>query len=116
MPSWREGFPNALLEAMACGVAPVVSDCSPCMREIVRDGVDGLVVTPWRIGPFAEGLNRLMSNDDERQRFAEHAREVVTRFSVEEAVARLDRIFDSQAAAVSRLHGRGDGLVPEHGG
>jgi glycosyltransferase involved in cell wall biosynthesis len=116
MPSRREGFPNALLEAMACGVPAVVSDCAPGMSEIVRHGIDGLVVQPYVVTPFAEALNRLMTDDDERRRFAKRAPEVVTRFSVEEAVARLDWIFDSHIALVSRLHRRGDGLAPQHSG
>jgi glycosyltransferase involved in cell wall biosynthesis len=95
MPSRREGFPNALLEAMACGAAPIVSDCAPGMSEIVRDGVDGLVVPAYVVTPFAEGLERLMREESERVRFGERAREVVTRFSAEEAVARLDRIFEA---------------------
>lgn len=104
MPSRREGFPNALLEAMACGAAPVVSDCAPGMSEIVRHRVDGLVVPPYVVTPFAEALDRMMTNEKERRRFGERARQVAARFSVEEAVSRLDRIFDSHAAAVSRLH------------
>lgn len=99
MPSRREGFPNALLEAMACGAAPVVSDCAPGMCEIVRHGIDGLVVPSQVVTPFAEALDRLMTNDEERRRFGARASEVVTRFSVEEAVARLDRIFDSRVQA-----------------
>jgi len=104
MPSRREGFPNALLEAMACGIPAVVSDCAPGMSEIVRHGIDGLVVPSQVVTPFAEALERLMTNDAERRRFGERAPEVVARFSVEEAVARLDRIFDSHAASRSRLH------------
>lgn len=97
MPSRREGFPNALLEAMARGAAPLVSDCAPGMCEIVRDGVDGVVVPSQVVTPFSEALDRLMTNDEERRRFGECAAEVVTRFSVEEAVARLDRIFETHS-------------------
>jgi GalNAc-alpha-(1->4)-GalNAc-alpha-(1->3)-diNAcBac-PP-undecaprenol alpha-1,4-N-acetyl-D-galactosaminyltransferase len=98
MPSRREGFPNALLEGMAHGAAPVVSDCAPGMYEIVRDGIDGLVVPSRVVTPFADALDRLMTNDEERRRFGERAADVVTRFSVEEAVARLDRIFEGGKA------------------
>ncbi|HEX7677365.1 MAG TPA: glycosyltransferase [Thermoanaerobaculia bacterium] len=99
MPSRREGFPNALLEAMACSAVPVVSDCAPGMSEIVRHGIDGLVVPSQVVTPFSEALDRLMTDEEERRRFGERVSEVVTRFSVEEAVARLDRIFDSRVAA-----------------
>jgi GalNAc-alpha-(1->4)-GalNAc-alpha-(1->3)-diNAcBac-PP-undecaprenol alpha-1,4-N-acetyl-D-galactosaminyltransferase len=104
MPSRREGFPNALLEAMACGVPAVVSDCAPGMSEIVRHGIDGLVVPSQVVTPFAEALDRLMTNDNERRRFGKRAPEVVARFSLEEAVSRLDRIFDSHITSGSRLH------------
>lgn len=39
-----EGFPQAMLEAMAAGVAVVSMDCSPAVRETIRNGFDGIVV------------------------------------------------------------------------
>lgn len=42
IPSMFEGMPNVLLEAMACGVVPIVSDAG-AMREVITDGVTGFV-------------------------------------------------------------------------
>ena len=44
LPSRVEGTPNALLEAMSCGLAVVVSDGAPGPLELVEDGVTGLIV------------------------------------------------------------------------
>ena len=43
LPSYREGLPKALLEAAACGLPIVTTDVPGC-RDVVRDGVDGLLI------------------------------------------------------------------------
>ena len=86
MSSNTEGFPNALCEAMAAGLPAVVYDCGAGVREIVRDGVDGVLVRDDGPQPFAAALERLMADDEERQRLAARAPEVVQRFSVGEVM------------------------------
>ena len=54
----------ALAEGMACGLACVAFDCAPGVREIVTDGVDGIVVPPRNVEALADGLSRLMGDEE----------------------------------------------------
>ncbi|MFM7674863.1 MAG: glycosyltransferase [Synechococcus sp.] len=68
LPSRFEGMPNALLEAMGFGLAPVVSDASPGPLELVESGVTGLVVPAGEAAPLAAALQRLVEDPALRQR------------------------------------------------
>lgn len=59
-PSYREGFPNVVLEAGAMGLPAVVTDINGS-REIITDGVNGLIVPPATVAPLAEAVARLLT-------------------------------------------------------
>jgi glycosyltransferase involved in cell wall biosynthesis len=101
LPSRHESFPVALLEAMACGLPVVASSCSAGVREIVRPGIDGLLVSPCDVDALAEGLSRLMRDDAERLRFGARGPEVTSRFSLAEASARWDALLEPAMPAVA---------------
>ena len=58
LPSYREGLPKGLIEAAACGLPLVATDVPGC-REVVRDGVDGLLVPVRNAVALAEAIARL---------------------------------------------------------
>ena len=93
-PSRAEGFPMALLEAMACGVPCVAFDCAPGVREIVHDGEDGVVVPPGNTEAFAASLGALMDAREERESLGKAAVESVARFAPAQIIERWENLFD----------------------
>ena len=60
-PTLAEGFGVALIEAMSCGLAPVAT-AVPGPMEIVRDGVEGLIVPPRDSSAIESALHTLLQN------------------------------------------------------
>ncbi len=85
LPSHREGLPKSLLEAAACGRPMVAADVSGC-REIVLDGLTGLLVPPRNAPRLADALERLALDPDLRRRMGAAARDLVVRELSEEVV------------------------------
>ena len=77
LPSRYEGMPNALLEAMAVGLAVVVTDASPGPLEVVEAGVSGLVVPSDEPAALADALDRLAAQAQLRERLGAAAREAL---------------------------------------
>ncbi|MFJ8614262.1 glycosyltransferase [Streptomyces clavifer] len=88
-----EGFPLALMEAMASGVPCAAFDCAPGVREIVRDGEDGLLAPAGDIGALADRLLRLTGSPRLRDAMGARARVNVQRFSEAEIMSRWEELF-----------------------
>jgi len=77
LPSYREGTPRSLLEAMAMG-RPIVATDVPGCREVVDDGVNGLLVAPKHVESLAEAIAMLLDNPDRRRGMGLASRAKVT--------------------------------------
>lgn len=73
LPSYREGLPKSLIEAAACGL-PLVTCDTPGCREVVADGIDGLLVPPRDANALARALRSLLDDSALRGRLGAAAR------------------------------------------
>lgn len=74
LPSYREGFGSVLIEGAACGL-PAVASRIYGITDAVVENVTGLLHPPGDIAALADGLRRLVSDDDFRLRLGKNAHE-----------------------------------------
>lgn len=71
LPSRWEGFGHVIVEAMAAGLPVVAYDCPHGPRDIICNDENGILVPAGKESQFATALQRLLTNQAERRRFAE---------------------------------------------
>jgi glycosyltransferase involved in cell wall biosynthesis len=104
LPNDRDGIPNVLVEAMACGT-PVVTTPISAIPELVVDGANGLLVEPDDPIALADALERLHGDRELGERLARNGEDTVrTRFDGDRMAGALAAIF---AGAVPALKGGG---------
>lgn len=94
LPSYNEGLPMALLEAMAWGL-PII--CTPVgsITDVVIDGRNGLLVSPGEVAAITAAIERLAGNESERLKIGAAARFSVIPLSAETYISQLCALYNS---------------------
>ena len=93
-PSRHEGLPNALLEAMACGL-PVVATSIGGIVDVIRDGENGILVKPDDVAGFYLALKRLIDSPETRRSLGTAARDTAEKdYSMEAIAIRYEKLYN----------------------
>jgi glycosyltransferase involved in cell wall biosynthesis len=80
LPSYyREGLAKSLIEAAACGRALVASDIPGC-REVIKEGINGLLVPPRQVLPLAQALEKILINSKLRKKMGLESRKIAVSY------------------------------------
>jgi glycosyltransferase involved in cell wall biosynthesis len=82
LPSYTEGMPNVVLEAMACA-RPVVVTPVGGIPEVIENGVSGLLVEPGNIDGLAKAMLKVLTEDGLAKAMGANARELITQSYVD---------------------------------
>ena len=95
MTSHYEGFGMVLVEAMASGVPAIAFDCKCGPKDIIQEGVNGLLVPDHDIAGLARAMMRLMENETLRKHLSENAKAIVNTYSEEVVMNKWVNLFTS---------------------
>ena len=90
LPSYREGFPVTIMEAMACGRAVIATDVTGC-RDAVVDGVTGVLVAAQQVAPLTQAMVNMFDHPEQVVRFGINGRK------------RAEANFDEKAIAAAQV-------------
>ena len=95
LPSWNEGLPNAMIEAMATKL-PVVVTSVGNIPDIVTDGIDALLVPPKNINALEHSLLKLIDSPSLRQELGNSAFLLAkSEWGVDQAIDKLMSVINS---------------------
>jgi len=100
LPSYTEGLPNVVLEAMSCSL-PVVATRVGGIPEVVEEGISGILVDKKSLDALKQGMERLIRNESLAKEMGINGRKIVMKkFSwnrnAEEVIKTYDEIINNK--------------------
>jgi glycosyltransferase involved in cell wall biosynthesis len=92
-PSYQEGLPMAVLEALACGI-PIIATSVGGLPDLIQDGITGYLIPPGKPDIIASHLIKLANNPELRSAMGESGyQEVCDKYDIEQHVQKLVEIY-----------------------
>lgn len=95
LSSRYEGFGMVITEAMGCGVPPISFACPCGPRDIIKDGVNGLLVEDGNIEDMAKKICYLIENEDKRQEMGKQAYLDAQKYKMENIALQWKKLFET---------------------
>lgn len=95
LPSRVEGFPNALLEAMALGLPSISFDCNYGPSDLITHNENGFLVDCENIGMMAKQIDALLSDEIQMEKVSSNSRYVLTDFSEDKIMKKWDEVIQN---------------------
>ena len=95
LPSRSEGMPNAVLEAMACGI-PTIATSVGGSPEIIEDGISGMLIASEDEGHLTRALTELIQDDEKRRMIGSEGRKrVLSHFNLKKMVLKYQELYEA---------------------
>jgi glycosyltransferase involved in cell wall biosynthesis len=104
VPSLNEGMGRVVIEAWSAGKAVVGSDVCG-LRDLIEDEVTGLLVPPANPFSLAEGIEKLITNEDLARKLSEKGKEKARLYSVSAMMEKTIMLYDSLLAGKNKRNG-----------
>lgn len=97
LPSYSEGLPNVVMEALSCATPAIVTDVGGC-PEVVKDGETGFVVPVGDVEALEDKIKYMLENEGLRAKMGKFGRgDMVKRYEREKVIGMLKEVYESLA-------------------